>query len=268
MTPDIAAQPFAWPVAAYFAMAAIGTGAAMASASGSLVGFNARPRLLLLAVVTVAFSTLFLVLDLSAPARFWHVVTHFNVSSAISWGTRAVGLFLIAAGLAWLLQRDEPADARPGLLMRALLVVVLLLAAYVAWYPGWVLQQAVARPVWQTPLIGWLFLASAAHIAVALGRLRNTQSYRLEIAFAVLQLLLMATYLIGLRVGVGDILLGRLALLFWVGVVGLGWVAPVWLVHRGHSAGWRIAAVIVGAASLRFLILEAGQGGSVFLTGS
>lgn len=263
---DITAKPFIWPVGIYFTLASVAAAAGMVGAWNALVGRRGAASLLFMAALTLAISTLFLVVDLAAPSEAPNVLTHFNPASAIAWGTRIVGLFLITSGLGWLLLCVRDRNTPISLPLGSLLVLCLILSLLLSWYPAWVLHQGVARPNWQHPVIGLLFVVSTFHIAYALyGAYRHPANPALsELALVTLQVAAWVTYLV--QVGSAELITGRLAPLFWIAVFVIGWIVPLALSRRYSSRGvlLRIFAAIIGSAALRFLILEYGQGPEAF----
>ncbi|MGE5818825.1 MAG: NrfD/PsrC family molybdoenzyme membrane anchor subunit, partial [Deltaproteobacteria bacterium] len=132
----------------------------------------------------VILSALLLTLDLTRPLRFWHMIVESNTFqpmfkpwSPISVGSWALFIFGIFSFLSFLaaLAEDNRLDwprARlfrpPGILGSLMAVVGGLFAFFVASYTG-VLLAVTNRPIWSdTPLLGMLFVVSAASISAAL----------------------------------------------------------------------------------------------------
>jgi formate-dependent nitrite reductase membrane component NrfD len=140
----------------------------------------------------VLISGLLLTIDLSRPLRFWHMLIERNTfgpmfkpwspMSVGSWALLVFGLFTFISFLAALAEEDRfrwPAFRRlswPGLLALrppapvGVVIAVLggIAGLFIAGYTG-VLLAVTNRPIWSdTPLLGMLFIASAASTSAAL----------------------------------------------------------------------------------------------------
>jgi formate-dependent nitrite reductase membrane component NrfD len=241
-----------------------------------------------------------LILDLGVPLRFWHMIFQSeNVPelmlkpwSPISLGTWIVsgfGLFSFVAFLGALVDsgrlRWSPAlraaDRVRGLPRPAVVawnVVGSVFGFGLAGYTG-VLVTATTIPVWQNArLLGGLFLASAASASYALlvllllrrGRVHSDPTVaklaRADRFTVVLELLLIVGLVLTLGQASRPLTTGGFGVLFWLGAVGLGMVAPL-LLHRTTLGGWDahrrevIAAVcvLVGGLILRFVVVMSPQ---------
>src|SRR5437867_4625516 len=132
----------------------------------------------------VVISGLLLTLDLGRPLRFWHMLIESNTwrpmfklwspMSVGSWALLIFGIFSLISFLGALVEDDRlewPAGRRvrpPGVLSGLIGVIGGLFGFYVAGYTG-VLLAVTNRPIWSdTPLLGMLFVVSAASISAAL----------------------------------------------------------------------------------------------------
>lgn len=132
----------------------------------------------------VVISGILLTFDLTRPLRFWHMLLASNTflpmfkywspMSLGSWALLMFGLFSFLSFLAVLVddgrlswsvgRRLRP----PGILGFVLAVIGGLLGFFIAGYTG-VLLAVTNRPIWSdTPLLGLLFVVSAASISAAL----------------------------------------------------------------------------------------------------
>lgn len=236
-----------------------------------------------------------LVWDLGRPERFWHMLLEsetfrpaFKYWSPISYGSWILFLFSILAGINFVaaiigdretgflsrfsfLPRLLDGGFVGGLFQFLLLIFGFLFASYTG-----ALVTASNMPVWSdTPLLGAVFFMSGVSTALAtlillLGRKRNADHdvvARLESAdnwAMVLELVLIAIFLV---------LLGRLALpflrtgyglVFVVGTIGLGILLPLLLHWRPRLLGRAtplLAAVLAlaGGYALRYAIVYVGQ---------
>ena len=120
-------------------------------------------------------------LDLGRPLRFWHMLIESNTyrpmfkywspMSVGSWALLVFGIFVFLAFLEALVEDDRlawPAGRKfrpPGMLGGVIAVIGGLFGFYVAGYTG-VLLAVTNRPIWSdTPLLGMLFVVSAASIS-------------------------------------------------------------------------------------------------------
>src|SRR5437867_10269682 len=129
----------------------------------------------------IIISNLLLTLDLERPLRFWHMLIESNTyqpmfkpwspMSVGSWALLVFGIFVFLAFLEALVEDDRlawPAGRKfrpPGMLGGVIAVIGGLFGFYVAGYTG-VLLAVTNRPIWSdTPLLGMLFVVSAASIS-------------------------------------------------------------------------------------------------------
>src|SRR5947209_8029533 len=132
----------------------------------------------------IIISGLLLTLDLGRPLRFWHMLIESNTyrpmfkywspMSVGSWALLVFGIFVFLAFLEALVEDDRlawPAGRKfrpPGALGSVIAAIGGLFGFYVAGYTG-VLLAVTNRPIWSdTPLLGMLFVVSAASISAAL----------------------------------------------------------------------------------------------------
>ncbi len=237
----------------------------------------------------IALSGLLLTLDLTRPERFWHMLVEaktlrpmFKPWSPMSVGSWALTIFGIFAFLSFIAALVESGRLRwpPGVRFRppdpigtALAVIGGLFGFYVAGYTG-VLLAVTNRPIWSdTPLLGMLFVVSAASISAALMILFAERSrwtmpglaalHRLDGWVVALELIVLIAVIISLGPVARAWLSAWGALLFF-GVILLGMVAPLALHWRRDLLGEsNIAAaallVIVGGFLLRFVIVFSAQ---------
>jgi formate-dependent nitrite reductase membrane component NrfD len=242
------------------------------------LGVALRLPLLGLALLSVGMLALFL--DLEHKLHVWRLYVVFQPRSPMSWGawilllvypvliaTAAVGRSARAAGR--LLQ-----DRR---LLRALAVASIVGGVALGTYTGILLSALGARPLWNSALLGPLFLASGLSAAAAFGHLVTDDAgerqhlAHADNAFLTAELVLIGLLLLGLSsageahaVAAGLLLGGPYTAVFWVIVVGLGIVVPLAI---QAAVQWRriehapIAPILVllGGLALRFVIVYAGQ---------
>ena len=236
----------------------------------------------------------FLWLDLEHPFNAWRFYMVFKPTSPMSWGAWILaGVYPASILFAW---ATSPADVRerwlgrlrrvPGVQsvdawargnMGLLAGLNVGLGASLGLYTGVLLGTMAARPLWNSAVLGPLFLVSGLSTAAAymlLHRLADEERMslgRLDMAFITAELVLLSLWIIGLASGGAAshgglymILGGPYTAAFWTMVVGLGLVTPLvgeWLEHRHGVVPGRVAAalVLIGGFSLRWILVYAGQ---------
>lgn len=238
----------------------------------------------------VILSGLLLTLDLHRPLRFWHMLIEsntwrpmFKLWSPMSVGSWALLLFGIFAFLSFLgaLVEDGclkwPAGRRfrpPGALGGVIAVIGGLFGFYVAGYTG-VLLAVTNRPIWSdTPLLGMLFVVSAASISAALMILLAERSgwtmpglhalHRMDAWVVTLEFIV----LVAVMVSLGPVFrawLSAWGLLLFLGVIIAGMFLPLALYRRREFLGEfntaaSAALVLLGGFILRMVIVFSAQG--------
>jgi formate-dependent nitrite reductase membrane component NrfD len=238
----------------------------------------------------VVLSGLLLTLDLQRPLRFWHMLIESNTylpmfkpwspMSIGSWALMIFGIFALISFLGALVEDKRlawPAGRRvrpPGTLGRVIAVIGGLVGIYVAGYTG-VLLAVTNRPIWSdTPLLGMLFVVSAASISAALMILLAQRSrwtmpglralHRMDAWVVALEFLV----LIAVMISLGPVFrawLNAWGLLLFFGVIVVGMLIPLTLFWRREWLGDRnattaAALVLVGGFILRLVIVFSAQG--------
>lgn len=238
----------------------------------------------------VVLSALLLTLDLGRPLRFWHMLIESNTYQPIfkywspislgSWALLIFGILAFISFLAALVEDNRlawPAGRHvrpPGVLGGAIAGVGGLFGFYVAGYTG-VLLAVTNRPIWSdTPLLGMLFIVSAASISAALMMLLAQRSkwtmpgllalHRMDAWVVALEFIV----LIALMISLGPVFrawLNAWGLLLFFGVIVVGMLIPLWLYWRRPSLSdlnltTEAALVLVGGFILRIVIVFSAQG--------
>jgi len=243
-----------------------------------------------LSIVLLSIGMLALFLDLEHQRYFWRLYFTFQASSPMSWGSWVL-LLVYPALIANLLLRVPAALRRRipklGLLSarwidRPALVswvgaANMILGAMLGIYTGILLSALGARPLWNSALLGPLFLVSGLSTAAAfvhmVAREREERELlaKADIGFILVELLFIALFFIGLssatrvHIEAAHMLLGgAFTSVFWVFVVGLGLVIPAvvqLLAVRHQIRHTPVAPILVlcGGLVLRFVIVYAGQ---------
>src|SRR2546422_2540374 len=210
-----------------------------------------------IATPCIVISGLLLTFDLYRPLRFWHMLIESNTfrpmfkpwspMSVGSWALLIFGMFSLISFIGALAEDDRLAwpTARsirlPGALSKVIGVIGGLFGFYVAGYTG-VLLAVTNRPIWSdTPLLGMLFVVSAASISAALmillsrGRTEPGVSalHRIDSSCVALEFFVLVAVMISL----GPVF--RAWLNAWgvvlLGVIVLGMVIPVVLYSGRRS---------------------------------
>ena len=242
----------------------------------------------------VLLSGLLLTVDLTRPLRFWHMLLENNTlqpmfkpyspMSVGSWALLAFGFFSFLSFLGALAEEDRlrwPVARRaqwpafrsvraPATLGRVIAFFGGIAGLFIAGYTG-VLLAVTNRPIWSdTPLLGMLFIVSAASTSAAL-MLLLAQRYgwrrlpgvaalqRMDGVVLVLELLV----LIAVIVSLGSAVQGWLniwGLLLLVGVIILGLIVPMVLSWRHRplpepSLVMTATLVLIGGFLLRVVVI-------------
>jgi formate-dependent nitrite reductase membrane component NrfD len=293
-----------WYVVSYFFVGGITAGVyAIACALDAVGDPRDRDAVHLgyrLAFPGVLLCGILLVVDLGQPFRFWHMLfksEHFPALTFKPWSPISLGSWILSAFgafslVSFLLTTAETGRPRwrpllalhawwrrvPNAVRMIWLALGALAGFGLAGYTG-VLMIATTRPVWHNAyLLGGLFLASAfstsyAFLTLALLRrgrrhgdstvtkLDDAERWSLS-----LEIVLLALTLIWLGGSARPLFTGGYGVLFWVGVVGLGLLAPLLLRRVRVSSGsverrarLRAACILVGGLTLRFVLVMAPQ---------
>ena len=243
-----------------------------------------------LSIVLLSLGMLALFLDLSHRWYFWRMYMTFQPASPMSWGSWILLLVYPALVPNGLIRPPGYLSARFPILDRAgrsiiqhptatksIGVVNMLLGGMLGIYTGILLSAFGARPLWNSAMLGLLFLVSGLSSAAAFVHLTAKDPYertllaKADNGFLTIELFIIALYLIGLvsstqvHIEAAQLLLsGPFAPAFWVFVIGLGIVIP--LIVQSLATSHRIAhtpvapiLVVVGGLLLRFVIVDAGQ---------
>jgi len=235
-----------------------------------------------IAFPAVVLSGLLLILDLTVPSRFWHMLIQSNSvrpmlkpyspMSLGSWALLAFGAFALLAFLAALADAGRlrwtwlRGMRPPGVAGTLIGLAGGTLAFFVAGYTG-VLLAVTNRPIWSdTPLLGLNFLVSAASTSAALmillapRRTWTLHGFHALKRFDAMVLVFELLALVALVVSLGS--LARYWLSLWgallvVGVVVLGILVP--LVLHARRAPLAAALVLLGGFIFRVVIVLSAQ---------
>jgi protein NrfD len=277
-----------WLIVLYFFLGGLAGGCYFLAAMIDLVGRPEDDPLARIgyyvAFPLVVLCGFILIVDLARPLRFWHMMIERNTlgpmfkfwspMSVGSWALLVFGFFSFLSFVLALADTDRLplAAARrvpvPCVLRRAIAVVGAFFGFYVAGYTG-VLLAVTNRPIWSdTPLLGMLFIVSAASTSAALMVLIAHRYGGTSDGVAALDrmdawmLLLEVLVLVALLVSLGPVLrawLNGWGLLLQI-VIAFGLVLPLVMMRRARrgresSPTLRAALVLIGGFLLRFVIV-------------
>ena len=289
-----ASPEWGWLVVVYFFIGGLAGGAAFLAACLELFGAPAdRPTARighLLAAPIMVIAGLLLIVDLTRPERFWHMLIQsetYNLMgkwySVISIGAWIVGLFSLVAGLVFLGVLTEfrwfPAglgwlrSLHEGTLGRILVALSGLLGLFTAGYTG-VLLSDTNRPLWgDTTMLGLLFLlsgvsAGAAAISLIGWRRAHPGTIRwlgfMDSYTSLLELAVLAVMVIALGSVATEVLGNGWGILLALGVVLAGILVPLALHVRPRLLGVlsipsAAVLVLVGSFLLRLVVVMSSE---------
>lgn len=228
----------------------------------------------------------YLTMQPSSPMSWgsWILVAVYPVSILIAWtsmaaNTRATIAERLPIGATWLQRVDAWAVARE----RTLAWTSVVLGASLGVYTGVLLGTMAARPLWNSAVLGPLFLVSGLSSAAAfvlLYRVSDAERVtigRLDLGLMIAEALLIALWLVALssggassRAAAALLLGGPYTAAFWTLVVTMGLVTPIvaeWIEARHGLHPGRIPAVLVlmGGFALRWIVAYAGQESAIVM---
>jgi formate-dependent nitrite reductase membrane component NrfD len=288
-----ASPEWGWLITLYFFFGGLAGGCYFLAV---LIDFFGRPedrplaRLgYLISFPCLVISGLLLTIDLTRPERFWHMLVqnntylpmfkYYSPMSLGSWALLIFGIFSFLSFLSALAEADRlpwPAARRlrpPETTGGIISIFGGLFGFYVAGYTG-VLLAVTNGPIWSdTPLLGLLFVVSAASISAALIILLASRYrwitpglfalHRMDAWLLALEFIVLIAFIVSL----GPV--SRAWLSFWgflllFGVVIVGILIPLALYWRRQWLGdlsvtTAAALVLLGGFLLRFIIVFAGE---------
>lgn len=238
-------------------------------------------KLIILAPVLVCVGSLFLVLDLTRPDRFFLVFRNPD-TSLISFGACLIVLFVALSAVEnGLWSSSGHAVARVSFAIR---IGAFLAAVGIMLYTGFFLMSMRAVPFWSSVFVVLLFTASSLSSGLALLMLLYSVSFRRShmppfmrrasladtVLLATELVLLVVFAAVQLRGAPASaeacwrLLTGDVAWAFWIMLVGVGLVVPLAIdIAKGRDPlpvafALKSVTVLVGCFFLRYCIMEAG----------
>lgn len=243
-----------------------------------------------LSIVLLSLGMLALFLDLENRWNFWHLYVTFKPASPMSWGSWILILVYPVLLAAMILRLPDPVKGVFSLsgelskkagenqvLVKFIGLSNMALGGMLGIYTGILLSTFGARPLWNSSLLGPLFLVSGLSTAAAFVHLIARDPYervllaKADNAFLSIEFFLIILFLVGLltstqvHIESAQLLLtGSFAPLFWVFVIGLGILIPLFIQSLAVTGRIRHTAiapimVIAGGFVLRMVIVYAGQ---------
>ncbi len=249
----------------------------------------------LIAPLMICLGLACLVLDLTKPLNFWVILIKYNFTSVMALGVIALLIYTpLAFAYTLIVFRKELGSLPiPSVLTEALVgmrkiieVLLFIMAIIVAIYTGFLLSAMNSYPLLNTPVLPALFLFSALSAGAAANNLvsiiffiaypgdnQSRAMHKLELPVISFETLFLVLIFVGLyfRGGVAveaiaSLVTGTWAVVFWVGVVFIGFGVPlVSMILPASMQHSRVLVIIVafcslsGVLSLRHFILYAGQ---------
>lgn len=255
---------------------------------------RAASLMLWTAPLLISIGMFFLWLDLEHPFNAYRFYLALRPTSPMSWGAWILLLVYPASILlAWVMTPDDlkirwrqkalflPAVERVADWatenVRFLAALNIGAGAALGVYTGVLLGTMAARPLWNSAILGPLFLVSGLSTGAAfllLYKLADRERIwlsRLDMGLIAIELVLIALWFIGLASGgaayreaLAVFFGGPYTAAFWTLVVMLGLLAPItgeWLEHRHGAVPGRLTAILVliGGFALRWIVVYAGQ---------
>ncbi|WP_279128517.1 NrfD/PsrC family molybdoenzyme membrane anchor subunit [Helicobacter winghamensis] len=308
--PDAVAIIWHWPIAVYLFLAGLSSGAMMTALSVEWMNpekkapWDAFVRAgVLLAPVTIIVGLLILVFDLTKPLNFYKLLLTYNLQSVMSLGVLLLLVYtplsIIYAAMRF---RASLESSFLGGLVRAFGGILDFLERHSLWfgrlifafaggvgvYTGFLLSAIQTFPLYNSPILPILFLASGLSSGIAacicFGLLffekevsKSTTKYLLTMDLRVIPIesLLLFALFVGLYFQGGEKAIaaitalssGSWAMIFWLCVIGFSIVIPsvialTALKNHAYKVNFILlnaASIMIGVFALRMYILYAGQ---------
>ena len=244
----------------------------------------------LLVAPLLVIGLIFLLLDLKHKLFFWQLYTTLRIESPMSWGAWTL-MLVLPLSMTWSALylkelfpkwdwRFNPIDSAITYLSNYKLHLawaMVILATILGIYTGILLSAFNARPLWNTSILGPLFLTSglstgaAAIILLSKNHQERLTFARIDLLLIAIELFLIVHMFMGFKastqvqIDAADMFLGgQFTAPFWILVVGLGLILPAILEVlelRNKKVPYILAPIFVlaGGIIFRFILVHAGQ---------
>ncbi len=244
----------------------------------------------ILAPIALVLGLIALFLDLKHQLFFWRLYTTVRIDSPMSWGA---WVLMAITPLSFLWVASYAKELRPGWdwkydILNKLEAFVIEKRLWLAWiiivlsvilgiYTGILLSAFNARPLWNTSILGPLFLVSGMSTGAAAILLMSKSAAErriiggIDILMIVIELFFITHMIMGFQAGsqtqidAAQLFLGGpFTVPFWVFVVILGLIFPV-ILEIMERLGVHMPVIvpagliIIGGLIFRFIMVEAGQ---------
>jgi len=244
----------------------------------------------LLAPALLGLGLIALFLDLHHKPYFWQLYTTIKIESPMSWGAWVLMLItplsILWAGSYirevfpkwdWKIKFLYTLEKFARDYRKVMAWMMVFLSVILGIYTGILLSAFNARPLWNTSILGPLFLASGMSAGAALimwmskNPIERERMSKIDLVLIGIEMFLIVHMFMGFKastqvqIDAAEIFLGgQFTLPFWILVVFLGMVVPAlleFLEFKGRRIPVYIPAllIIIGNISLRFIIVYAGQ---------
>jgi formate-dependent nitrite reductase membrane component NrfD len=243
-----------------------------------------------IAPVALVLGLLALFMDLKHQLYFWRLYTTIRLSSPMSWGAwtlmaitplsfvwAALNIRLIFPEWDWKFGFLKWFEAFAIKYKMILAWLILILSLILGIYTGILFSAFNARPLWNTSILGPLFLTSGlstgAAVIILMSRSKEERHLfsRIDLILIIIELVLIVHMFMGflastqVQIDAASLFLGGpYTAPFWVIVVGMGLIIPA-ILEALELAKFKIPVlipatlVLIGGLVLRFLISNAGQ---------
>lgn len=284
-----------WPIALYLFLGGLAAGILFFAAYYTIRGRenefpSAVKRAPVLVPIALIVGLLALIIDLKNPSQVFHLFMTIKIASPLSWGAWTL-MAVTPLSIIWVASFMKDLipgwDWKWGLLnrMEALIVkyrkalawVMIVLAVILGVYTGILLSAFNARPLWNTALLGPLFLVSGLSTGAA-AIMWLSRKHQERMTFARIDLLLIVVelffivhlfmgFLAGPEVQLESAQLflgGAYTLPFWGLVVAMGLVLPALfeileLMGKKIPVTIPVLLILVGGFLFRMIMVDAGE---------
>ena len=245
---------------------------------------------MVVAVIAISVGLIALMYDLTHLLYVWQLYMTVRVESPMSWGAWVLLIVSILSFLwvfsystemfpKWDWKFDFLKNFQAYLIKnrRILAMILLPLSVILGVYTGILLSAFNARPLWNTSILGPLFLASGLSTGAAAIILFSKSHYerrllsKIDLALIALELALIIHFLMSMYAGSAvqiealDLLVGgEFTVMFFVFVVILGLIFPA-LLEGVELMGYKVPVIVpallvlMGGLIFRMVMVEAGQ---------
>lgn len=284
-----------WPIPLYLFLGGLAAGVLFFAALFYLLGKedeyrSAVRRVPFVAPIALIIGLAALFYDLNHKAFFWRLYTTVRLESPMSWGAwtllviTAVSVIWCALNIRepfprwdWKYQWLKDLETFFNKYKKVLAWVMLIYAIITGVYTGILLSAFNARPLWNTSVLGPLFLASglsagaAAIVLASKDRKERLAFSKIDLIILGVELFLIVHMFMGflastqVQIDAAQLFLGgQYTMVFWIFVVIIGIILPG-ILDLMELRGLHIPAVIPGALVIfgslmfRFVFVFAGQ---------